>query len=153
MRDAHAEPAATLAAPDEEDSTPGRYARFRERLRHRRSVSLVYQALVTIAGFLVVGAGVVMLPLPGPGWLVIFLGLGILSTEYEWSRRLLAYARRQVGRWVDWVQAAPLYIRLLVGLGCAAIVAAALGAYIWWAGMPGWVPGWVPIVHSLPTRG
>ena len=50
---------------------------------------------VTIAGFAVLLAGVALLVLPGPGWLLIFLGLGILSTEYLWARRLLMKAKRK----------------------------------------------------------
>ena len=50
---------------------------------------------VTIAGFLVMLAGVALLVLPGPGWLLIFVGLGILSTEYLWARRLLDTAKRK----------------------------------------------------------
>jgi uncharacterized protein (TIGR02611 family) len=40
-------------------------------------------------------AGVVLLVLPGPGWLLIFAGLAILSTEYVWARRLLMTAKRK----------------------------------------------------------
>lgn len=48
---------------------------------------------ITIAGFAVMLAGVALLVLPGPGWLLIFAGLAILSTEYVWARRLLAKAK------------------------------------------------------------
>jgi uncharacterized protein (TIGR02611 family) len=48
---------------------------------------------VTIAGFVVLIAGVAMLALPGPGWVAIFLGLGILSSEYVWAQRLLHKAK------------------------------------------------------------
>jgi hypothetical protein len=48
---------------------------------------------ITIAGFTVIVAGLVLLVLPGPGWLLIFAGLAILSTEYLWARRLLEKAR------------------------------------------------------------
>jgi putative transmembrane protein PGPGW len=50
---------------------------------------------VTIAGFVVVLAGVVMLVVPGPGIVVILLGLAILSTEYVWAERLLRKAREK----------------------------------------------------------
>jgi uncharacterized protein (TIGR02611 family) len=50
---------------------------------------------VTIAGFAVMLAGIVLLVLPGPGWLLIFAGLAILSTEYLWARRLLMTAKRK----------------------------------------------------------
>jgi hypothetical protein len=50
---------------------------------------------VTIAGFAVLLAGVALLVLPGPGWLLIFVGLGILSTEYVWARKLLVKAKEK----------------------------------------------------------
>ena len=48
---------------------------------------------ITIAGFAVILAGIALLVLPGPGWLLIFAGLAILSTEYVWARRLLVKAK------------------------------------------------------------
>lgn len=50
---------------------------------------------VTIVGFAVLVAGVALLVLPGPGWLLIFIGLGILSTEYVWAQRMLTAAKRR----------------------------------------------------------
>jgi uncharacterized protein (TIGR02611 family) len=50
---------------------------------------------VSIAGFAVLLAGVVLLVLPGPGWLLIFIGLSILATQYVWAERLLRAARRK----------------------------------------------------------
>ena len=50
---------------------------------------------VTIAGFVVILAGVVMLVLPGPGVLVILAGLAILATEYVWAQHLLRIARHR----------------------------------------------------------
>jgi uncharacterized protein (TIGR02611 family) len=50
---------------------------------------------VTIAGFAVLLAGIALLVLPGPGWLLIFLGLTILATQYMWAARLLETARRK----------------------------------------------------------
>ena len=40
-------------------------------------------------------AGIALLVLPGPGWLLIFIGLAILATEYVWAERLLAAAKRK----------------------------------------------------------
>jgi uncharacterized protein (TIGR02611 family) len=56
---------------------------------------------VTIAGFAVLLAGVVLLVLPGPGWLLIFLGLAILATEYVWAQRLLNIAKQKAGQAKD----------------------------------------------------
>jgi uncharacterized protein (TIGR02611 family) len=49
---------------------------------------------ITVAGFVMLAAGAVMLVLPGPGLAVIALGLAVLSAEYAWAARLLAYARQ-----------------------------------------------------------
>jgi uncharacterized protein (TIGR02611 family) len=50
---------------------------------------------VTIAGFLVLLAGVAMLVLPGPGIVVIIAGLAILATQYVWAERLLKRAQEK----------------------------------------------------------
>jgi uncharacterized protein (TIGR02611 family) len=49
---------------------------------------------ITVAGIAMLAGGVVMLVLPGPGLAVILLGLTVLSAEYAWAARLLAYARQ-----------------------------------------------------------
>lgn len=56
---------------------------------------------VTVTGFTVVIVGIVLIPLPGPGWLIVFGGLAILGTEYVWARRLLNYAKAKVGQAKD----------------------------------------------------
>lgn len=50
---------------------------------------------ITVAGFLVVLAGLAMLVLPGPGIVVIIAGLAILATEYVWAQRLLRLAKEK----------------------------------------------------------
>jgi Putative transmembrane protein (PGPGW) len=52
---------------------------------------------VTIAGGVLVLAGLVMLVLPGPGVLVVIAGLAILATEYVWAQRALNFAKRKAG--------------------------------------------------------
>jgi uncharacterized protein (TIGR02611 family) len=43
---------------------------------------------ITTLGFIVVIIGIIMLPLPGPGTLIIFLGITILALEFEWAREV-----------------------------------------------------------------
>jgi uncharacterized protein (TIGR02611 family) len=50
---------------------------------------------VTIAGFAVLILGIILIPLPGPGWAIVFAGLAILATEYVWAQRLLNYAKKK----------------------------------------------------------
>jgi tellurite resistance protein TerC len=44
---------------------------------------------VAIVGFTVLLIGIAMLVLPGPAFVVIPVGLGILSLEFAWARRWL----------------------------------------------------------------
>lgn len=44
---------------------------------------------ILVVGACVLGAGVAMLALPGPGVLVIILGLAILASEFAWAERAL----------------------------------------------------------------
>lgn len=55
-------------------------------------ISTMQQAkrlLRILFGFTLLAIGVVMIFLPGPGWLTVMLGLGVLAAEYVWARRLL----------------------------------------------------------------
>ena len=54
--------------------------------------------LVGAVGGLVTLLGVVALIAPGPGWLIIFTGLGILATEFAWAARALTKARGLASR-------------------------------------------------------
>lgn len=54
---------------------------------------IIKRVLVGIVGGLVTLIGVVALVAPGPGWLIIFTGLGILATEFAWAARALAHAK------------------------------------------------------------
>ncbi len=56
---------------------------------------------ITIVGVVVVLVGLALLILPGPGWLLIFVGLSILGTEYVWAQRLLRIAKEQANNAKD----------------------------------------------------
>lgn len=76
--------------------------RFRRWTAHHPLLRLVHKTVVTIVGVVLVLLGVAMLVLPGPGWLAIFLGLGVLGTEFHWARRLNQRAKRLVMRGWRW---------------------------------------------------
>jgi uncharacterized protein (TIGR02611 family) len=48
-----------------------------------------------VGGFTLLLIGIVMLVTPGPGWLVILLGLGLLAAEFVWARRLMDRIKRE----------------------------------------------------------
>ncbi len=123
----------------DEGTISDRFA-YRGVLRRNRALDLTYRITVALVGVTIIVIGVILLPLPGPGWLVIFAGLFVLSTEFEWAERLLEYARDKVQAWTAWVKEQSLLVRAMIGLGCLLIVTGALWGYVAWKGIPDWIP-------------
>lgn len=72
-----------------------------------RTVEQVRRVFRIVGGFTLLLIGIVMLVTPGPGWVVIFLGLGLLAAEFVWARRLMDRIKREGGRVRDAVWPAP----------------------------------------------
>ena len=53
-------------------------------------LDIAYRTVVGILGGGLSLLGLLLVPLPGPGWLVVFLGLAILGTEFHWAGQRLA---------------------------------------------------------------
>jgi uncharacterized protein (TIGR02611 family) len=60
-----------------------------------RTVEQVRRLSRIVGGFTLLLIGIVMLVTPGPGWLVILLGLGLLAAEFVWARRLMDRIKRE----------------------------------------------------------
>lgn len=54
-----------------------------------------------VLGFAVVIVGLLLLPLPGPGWLVIAAGFVVLAQDFVWAERTLARIRRRLPQDAD----------------------------------------------------
>ena len=70
---------------------PPTAAREASRPRFRRLTNLV-------VGWALVLAGIVLIPLPGPGWLVVGIGLLVLGREVRWARGALIRLERFMRR-------------------------------------------------------
>ncbi len=71
------------------------------------------KALIAIVGGLVVLVGLVLIPYPGPGWLIVFGGLAILATEFEFAAKLLHYTKGKYEAWVDWLKHQNIFVKIL----------------------------------------
>jgi uncharacterized protein (TIGR02611 family) len=75
-----------------ESERPSMVERLRaQRDRHHRRPRPI-RALYVVAGFTILLAGIVMLLTPGPAFVVIPVGLALLSLEFVWAERLLEAA-------------------------------------------------------------
>jgi uncharacterized protein (TIGR02611 family) len=103
----------------------------RRRIRSNHVGLVVWRGGIIVAATVVILIGIVLLPLPGPGWLIIFAGLGILATEFEWAARLLRFVRDQVSRWTRWIADQGGWVKVTLGVAGLLIIAALIGA-AWW---------------------
>ncbi|OCG73568.1 PGPGW domain-containing protein [Microbacterium sediminis] len=86
---------------------PGRpaareYGAVRGWIERRPRVRRGYRAAVGTLGGIITALGVILLPLPGPGALVLIVGLAVLGSEFAWAQRASAWVRRQVARIAAW---------------------------------------------------
>jgi uncharacterized protein (TIGR02611 family) len=72
--------------------------------------------IVGVVGGALVVLGLIMVPAPGPGWLVVIGGLSVLALEFEWARHVLEYVRDKVRAWTHWIGARSLAFRAVVAL-------------------------------------
>ena len=78
---------------------------IRRRIDRHPRLRVAYRVGVGALGGVIAVGGLLLVPLPGPGWLVVFLGLAILGTEFAWAKRLAAFTRRQLARFWGWWRA------------------------------------------------
>ena len=95
--------------------------------------------VIAVAGGTVLLVGIPLIPLPGPGWLVVFLGLAILAQEFPWANRALRYGRRQYDKWVVWLQRQNWLVRSASIIATAVVVVALL----WLINAYGWLDAWL----------
>ena len=116
------------------------WARWRDKLRDRPTADFAYRIIVGIVGLAVLCVGILAIPYPGPGWAIVFVGLAILATEFDWARRALAWTRRRYDAVMDWFKAQGLWVQALGFLLTAAVVVGTLwllGALSWSANLVG----------------
>ena len=125
------------------DGAQATLQRFRAWVIARPGGRTIWRVFIAITGGLVLVAGLIMIPFPGPGWLVVFLGIGIWGTEFAWAQRLLKWTRARVNAFTTWTMARPAWQRVLgsvAALGVTIAVLVLAAAYQGWFGL------------SLPSR-
>lgn len=135
------EPPPTAVNPDRTvlDEVEDRLG-FRAFFAKHAWLDVTYRVAVGLLGAAIVVVGLVLVPLPGPGWLIVFAGLAVLATEFVWAERLLTFARNTLSGWTSWVTRQSMLVRGLIGAIGLLVVAGAAWAYLAVRGLPDWVP-------------
>lgn len=138
-----ADPAADGEAPHGTTPSPARrrLRAFRTHVASRPTLNLAYRIGIGVVGTLVLAVGILAIPYPGPGWAMVFAGLGILASEFAWAHRALGWVRVRYRKVMAWYSARGLGIRVLGVVLTAAVVVATL----WVLNTFGWVAGWIGV--------
>ncbi|MFY1632872.1 TIGR02611 family protein [Solwaraspora sp. WMMB335] len=84
-------------------------------IRSNPTGRIALKVAVGLLGGLIIVIGLMLIPLPGPGWLIVIAGLAVLGVEFHWAKRLLAFTRRNVQGWTRWVTRQSWPVRLAIG--------------------------------------
>ena len=84
--------------------------------------------VVAVLGGLLTLAGIALLVLPGPGFVLVAAGLAVLATRFAWAKRPLDYAKDKAQQGIEEVGKSPLRAAgaaiaafVLIGLGVLAL--------------------------------
>ncbi|WP_029107393.1 TIGR02611 family protein [Mycobacterium sp. URHD0025] len=123
-----------------------RWTSWRERLRSRPAADFAYRIVVGVVGTLVLAVGIIAIPYPGPGWAIVFLGLAILASEFDFAKRALRYVRARYDAVMAWFDRQHIAVKGLSAAFTALIVVATLwlfGAIGLAAGLVGFEQPWL----------
>ena len=71
------------------------------------------KVLVGFLGWCILLLGIVLIPYPGPGWVVVFIGLSVLATEFAWARSVHDFAKTKYDAWQEWLKKQPGYVKAI----------------------------------------
>ncbi len=94
--------------------------------------SALKTTVIAVLGGLVTLAGIALLVLPGPGFVLVAAGLAVLATRVSWAKKPLDYAKDKAQEGVEEVGRSPLRA---AGAAVAALVLVALGVLA----LMGWI--------------
>jgi uncharacterized protein (TIGR02611 family) len=118
-----------------EPARPPRHSlieKLAERRKHHMTRSRFYRVAFAIAGAIVTLAGVAMLALPGPAFVVIPIGLAMLAMEFAWAERWLHAALVRAHDAQQTAARASTAQKVLGGVAAALAAAAFVAAAVLW---------------------
>jgi uncharacterized protein (TIGR02611 family) len=118
--------------PPDRPGEPKLVSKLRARQAEHKQRGRLYRFAFVAVGLVVLGVGIAMLALPGPAFVVIPIGLAILSLEFAWAEQLLEKALikgEEAKRKAS--EATPAQKALSAAAVACGVAAAAAAAYLW----------------------
>ena len=126
------EPPPPPSAPRPRPKIVERLEAQRERYQER---SRIVRFAFVIAGFTLLLGGIAMLVLPGPAFVVIPIGLALLSLQFTWAERLLDRSLEEAAKAQQKAAETTTAQRVFTGVA-ATLAAAAVIAWGIWGDIP-----------------
>ena len=105
--------------------------KLRDQREQHRDRSRVVRILFVVVGFTLLLAGLAMLVAPGPAFVVIPIGLAILSLEFTWAEHMLDKSLEQADKAAQKASETTTTQRVLVGAATALGIAAVAVWAVW----------------------
>ena len=106
--------------------------KLRDRKVEHKRRSRAYRISFGLVGVLIILAGLALIPLPGPGWLIVAVGVFMLALEFDRAERLLERILDRLEDVGEQAQRAGPFAKALMALGAIAGVAAVVAAFVLW---------------------
>ena len=105
--------------------------KLRAQREQHRDRSRVVRILFVLVGFTLLLAGLAMLIAPGPAFVVIPIGLAILSLEFRWAENMLEKSLEQADKAAQKASETTRTQRILAAVATALAVAAVVAWAVW----------------------
>ena len=127
-------PESTRAQPEPEEDEPELLIKLQERKERHAERGMPARVGVVVLGVFLVLAGIVLSGpgVPGPGFLVVLIGLSFLALEFDRAERLLEKVIVWADRWKDRAEAAPRSQKVAATIAALLAVGAFVAAAILW---------------------
>ena len=112
-------------------SEPKFVTRLRAQREQHRDRSRVVRVLFVLVGFTLLLAGIAMLVAPGPAFVVIPIGLAILSLEFRWAENMLEKSLEQADKAAQKASETTKTQRILAAVATALGIAAVVVWAVW----------------------
>ena len=123
------------AGGDDEPQVPDFVKRLRDQRERHLERSRPVRILFIVAGFTIFLGGVVMLVTPGPAFVLIPIGLAILSLEFAWAERALDRSLEEAAKAKKRAAETTTTQRVLTGIATV-LACAAIAAWAIWGDIP-----------------